>query len=55
MKYLVSWKGFTTESNIWEKEQNLENTKKSSSRVWGEDEYWSKKIEKVELSRRTRL
>jgi len=27
MKYLVYWKGFTTENNIWEKEKDLENTK----------------------------
>ena len=26
-RYLVRWKGFTTESNIWEKEKNLEHAK----------------------------
>jgi len=25
MKYLVQWKRFTVENNIWEKKQNLEN------------------------------
>ena len=28
IKYLVHWKGFIAENNIWEKEKNLENTKK---------------------------
>ena len=27
VKYLVQQKGFTTESNIWEKKENLKNTK----------------------------
>ena len=27
-KYLVQWKGLTVENNIWEKKENLENTKK---------------------------
>jgi len=27
MKYLVQWKKFMTENNIWENEKNLENTK----------------------------
>ena len=26
MKYLVHWKRFTVENNIWEKKKNLENT-----------------------------
>ena len=28
VKYLVQWKGFTAEHNSWEKEEDLENTKK---------------------------
>ena len=28
MKYLVCWKEFTTENDIWEKEEDLENAKK---------------------------
>ena len=27
MKYLVQWKKFMTENNIWKNEKNLENTK----------------------------
>jgi len=27
-KYLVQWKKFTAESDIWEKEEDLENAKK---------------------------
>jgi len=27
MKYLVCWKGFTAENNIWEKKEDLENVK----------------------------
>jgi len=26
-KYLVCWKGFTAESNIWERRENLKNAK----------------------------
>jgi len=26
-KYLVQWKGFTVESNMWEKEEDLRNAK----------------------------
>ena len=29
MKYLVQWKGFTVESDIWKKEEDLENAKKT--------------------------
>jgi len=29
MKYLVWWKKFTAENNIWEKEEDLENTKEA--------------------------
>ena len=29
VKYLVWWKRFTTENDIWEKEKNLENAKKA--------------------------
>ena len=29
MKYLVHWKRFITENNIWEKKEDLENTKKA--------------------------
>ena len=28
-KYLVYWKGFTVESDIWERKENLENTKEA--------------------------
>ena len=28
IKYLVCWKWFTIENNIWEKKKNLENAKK---------------------------
>jgi len=28
VKYLVQWKGFMAEYNSWEKEKDLENTKK---------------------------
>ena len=27
MKYLVQWREFTTEHDIWEREENLENAK----------------------------
>ena len=27
-KYLVQWKGFMAENDTWEKEEDLENTKK---------------------------
>jgi len=27
-KYLVHWKGFTAEHDIWEREEDLENTRK---------------------------
>ena len=27
MKYLVCWKGFIAENNMWEKEEDLENVK----------------------------
>ena len=27
MKYLVCWKRFITENNMWEKEEDLENVK----------------------------
>ena len=27
VKYLVQWKGFTTEYDNWKREENLENTK----------------------------
>ena len=29
MKYLVQWKRFTVENNIWEKEEDLENAKEA--------------------------
>jgi len=29
MKYLVQWKGFTVENDMWEKEEDLENTKEA--------------------------
>jgi len=28
-KYLVYWKGFTVESDTWERKENLENTKEA--------------------------
>jgi len=28
-KYLVYWKGFTVESNTWERRENLKNTKEA--------------------------
>jgi len=27
-KYLVHWKGFTAENNVWKKKEDLENVKK---------------------------
>ena len=32
MKYLVYWKRFTAENDIWEKKENLENTKELVNR-----------------------
>ena len=29
MKYLVQWKGFAVENDMWEKEEDLENTKEA--------------------------
>jgi len=29
VKYLICWKRFTVENNIWEREKDLENMKKS--------------------------
>ena len=37
-KYLVRWKGFTAESNIWEGKENLENAKEAIEEF--EKEYW---------------
>ena len=37
-KYLVCWKGFTTESNTWEGRENLKNAKKAIEEF--EKEYW---------------
>ena len=28
MKYLVQWKGFTVENDIWKREEDLQNAKK---------------------------
>jgi len=28
-KYLVRWKGFTAESDTWERKENLENTREA--------------------------
>ena len=35
MKYLVWWKKFTVENNIWEKEEDLENTKEAVAEFKG--------------------
>jgi len=35
---LVQWKGFTTESDIWEGRENLKNTKEAIEEY--EKEYW---------------
>jgi len=35
MKYLVWWKKFTAENNIWEKEEDLENTKEAVAKFKG--------------------
>jgi len=37
-KYLVCWKGFTTESDTWEGRENLKNTKEAIEEF--EKEYW---------------
>ena len=55
MKYLVYWKGFTTENNTWEKEKDSENTKKSSSRIWGENEYRSEITREAKYGGRKRF
>ena len=43
-KYLVWWKRFMMEYNIWKKKEDLE---RSSSRVWGKNRCRSKKIGEV--------
>ena len=48
-KYLVQWKGFTAESNTWEKRKNLENAKKTIEEF--EREYWQD-IEEVNWQER---
>ena len=35
-KYLVWWKGFIAEQNIWEKKENLENTKEALEKFEGQ-------------------
>jgi len=37
-KYLVCWKEFIVESNIWEERENLKNTKEAIKEF--EKEYW---------------
>jgi len=37
-KYLVRWKGFTMESNTWERRENLENAKGAIKEF--KKEYW---------------
>ena len=48
IKHSVYWKGFTVENNIWEKEENLENTKKLVNEFEGRIEVEVRQQEKVE-------
>ena len=53
MKYLVCWKRFIVENNIWEKEENLENTKKLVNEFEGKIEVEVRqkvRLEKVKLN-----
>jgi len=66
-KYLVCWKGFMAENDIWEKEENLENAKElveefeerlsaEVRRQEGIEERWKVKLNpKVEECRRSEL
>jgi len=45
----VQWKGFTTEYNIWEKEENLENAKKVVVKFEGKMNIEVRKQEKLDL------
>ena len=60
-KYLVQWKGFMAEGDIWEKKENLKNTKeliKKFEREGGVEIRWqegSKKKKEVEEYKRMEL
>ena len=47
VKYLVQWKGFTAEHDIWEREENLGNTRKAIEKF--------KKRMSVEVRRQEKL
>jgi len=55
VKYSVQWKRFTAEHDSWKKEEDLENVKKSSSRIWEEGKCRSKTTREARYSREKRL
>ena len=51
MKYLVYWKRFTAENNIWKKEEDLKNTRKIVIKFKGKLSIEVKKQEKLDLTK----
>ena len=51
VKYLVYWKRFTAENNIWKKEEDLKNTRKIVIKFKGKLSIEVKKQEKLDLTK----
>jgi len=49
VKYLVQWKGFTAESNTWEKRKDLENTREALKEFKGRMNAEVRRQEKIEI------
>ena len=50
VKYLVWWKGFTVEYNIWEREEDLENVKEVVAKFEGRLNVEVKQQEKLDMA-----
>ena len=51
VKYLVWWKKFIVENNIWEKEENLENVKKAVAESEGRLSIDIRRQKKLDLAK----